>query len=73
MSTFLELAYHVFLGIPLCFALVTFGLLFCLTILGLPLGIALIAAGVKSALAAKEIRGDDPEVVAAKLRIEERT
>ncbi len=48
MSTTLELACHVFVGIPICFALVTFGLLFCLTILGLPLGLTLIAAGVKA-------------------------
>ena len=48
MSTSLEFLYHVFVGIPLCFALVTFGVLFCLTILGLPVGLTLIAAGVKA-------------------------
>jgi len=44
----LELAYHIFIGLPLCFALVSVGLLFCLTILGLPIGLTLIAAGFKA-------------------------
>jgi len=48
VSALLELAYHVFVGVPLCLAFVTMGLLFCLTILGLPLGLTLIAAGVKA-------------------------
>jgi uncharacterized membrane protein YccF (DUF307 family) len=48
MNAFLELAYHVLVGIPLCFALVTFGLLFCVTIVGLPVGLTLIAAGFKA-------------------------
>ena len=38
---------HIFVGVPLCLALVTFGLFFCLTILGLPVGLTLIAAGFK--------------------------
>lgn len=44
----LELGYHVFIGVPLCLLFVTFGLLFCLTILGLPIGLTLIAAGFKA-------------------------
>ena len=48
MSAFLELAYHVFVGILLCLALVTVGLVFCLTILGLPVGLTLMAAGFKA-------------------------
>ena len=44
----MRLFYHLFVGIPLCMALVTVGLLFCLTILGLPVGLTLIAAGFKA-------------------------
>jgi uncharacterized membrane protein YccF (DUF307 family) len=44
----IELLYHVFIGLPLCLVLVTFGLLFCMTILGLPVGVTLIAAGFKA-------------------------
>ena len=44
----MALVYHVFIGIPLCLMLVTAGLLFCLTILGLPFGLSLIAAGFKA-------------------------
>lgn len=44
----MALLYHLFVGIPLCLVLVTAGLLFCLTILGLPVGLTLIAAGVKA-------------------------
>ena len=44
----MAILYHLFVGIPLCLMLVTFGLLFCLTILGLPLGLTLIAAGFKA-------------------------
>jgi uncharacterized membrane protein YccF (DUF307 family) len=43
-----ELLYHLFVGIPLCLGLVTLGLLLCLTILGLPVGLTLIAAGFKA-------------------------
>jgi uncharacterized membrane protein YccF (DUF307 family) len=43
-----DLLYHLFVGFPLCLALVTVGLLFCLTILGLPVGLTLIAAGCKA-------------------------
>jgi uncharacterized membrane protein YccF (DUF307 family) len=43
-----ELLYHLFIGLPLCLLLVTAGLLFCLTILGLPIGLTLIAAGFKA-------------------------
>jgi len=42
------LLYHVFAGLPLCLGLVTVGLLLCLTILGLPIGLTLIAAGFKA-------------------------
>lgn len=48
LSAFLELAYHVFVGVPLCLVLVTMGLLFCLTVLGFPIGLTLIAAGFKA-------------------------
>ena len=48
MNVILELGYHVFVGIPLCFVLVTLGLLYCLTIIGLPAGLTLIAAGFKA-------------------------
>jgi uncharacterized membrane protein YccF (DUF307 family) len=48
MSAALELADHVFIGVPLCLVFVTVGLLFCLTILGLPIGLTLIAAGFKA-------------------------
>ncbi len=44
----IDLLYHVFVGLPLCLVLVTMGLLFCLTILGLPVGLTLIAAGFKA-------------------------
>jgi uncharacterized membrane protein YccF (DUF307 family) len=40
--------YTLFVGIPLCLIAVTFGLLACLTIVGIPLGITLIALGVKA-------------------------
>jgi uncharacterized membrane protein YccF (DUF307 family) len=42
------LLYHVFVGFPLCVAFMTVGLLLCVTIIGLPVGLALIAAGVKA-------------------------
>ena len=48
MNVLLELAYHVFIGVPLCVMLVAFGLLWCLTIIGLPVGLTLIAAGFKA-------------------------
>lgn len=41
------LAYTVFIGLPLCVALVTAGLLLCATILGIPVGIAFMAIGFK--------------------------
>ena len=44
----MRLFYHLFVGIPLCMALVTVGLFFCLTILGLPVGLTLMAAGFKA-------------------------
>ena len=44
----LELAYHIFVGIPLCFFLVSAGLLLCLTLIGLPAGLTLMAAGFKA-------------------------
>ena len=44
----MELLYHLFVGLPFCLVLVTVGLLFCMTILGLPIGLTLIAAGFKA-------------------------
>lgn len=44
----MRLFYHLFVGIPLCLGFVTVGLLFCLTILGLPVGMTLMAAGFKA-------------------------
>lgn len=44
----MRLLYHLFVGVPACLMLVTVGLLFCLTILGLPIGLTLIAAGFKA-------------------------
>ncbi len=44
----MELVYHLFIGIPVCLALVTVGLLFCITLIGLPIGLTLIAAGFKA-------------------------
>ena len=44
----LAVLYHVFIGLPVCLAFVTVGLLFCLTVLGLPVGLTLIAAGFKA-------------------------
>jgi len=48
MNALLELTYHTFIGVPLCLVFVSMGLLLCLTILGLPLGLTLIAAGFKA-------------------------
>lgn len=48
MGPLLEVAYHVFVGIPLCLLMVSVGLVFCLTLLGLPIGLTLIAAGFKA-------------------------
>ena len=44
----IPLLYMLFVGIPLCLVAVTIGLLACLTIVGLPFGITLIALGVKA-------------------------
>lgn len=44
----LAVFYTLFVGIPLCLVAVTFGLLACLTIVGIPIGITLIALGVKA-------------------------
>ena len=44
----MPLLYTLFVGIPLCLVAVTFGLLACLTIVGIPIGISLIALGVKA-------------------------
>jgi hypothetical protein len=44
----MRLLYHLVVGVPVCVVLVTFGLLFCLTVLGLPIGLTLIAAGFKA-------------------------
>ena len=40
--------YHLFIGVPTCLLFVTVGLLLCVTIIGLPLGVTLIAAGIKA-------------------------
>jgi len=48
MNALIALPYHVFIGFPLCVLFVSAGLLFCLTILGIPIGVALIAAGIKA-------------------------
>jgi len=44
----MHLLYHLFIGLPVCLGLVTVGLLFCLTIVGLPVGLTLMAAGFKA-------------------------
>jgi len=44
----MRLLYHLLVGAPVCLVLVTAGLLFCVTILGLPIGLTLIAAGFKA-------------------------
>jgi uncharacterized membrane protein YccF (DUF307 family) len=44
----MRVLYHLVVGVPVCLVLVTFGLLFCLTVLGLPIGLTLIAAGFKA-------------------------
>jgi uncharacterized membrane protein YccF (DUF307 family) len=41
------LLYTLFVGLPLCVMLVAFGLLLCVTVIGLPLGLALIGLGFK--------------------------
>ena len=47
MGETLNLLYHVFIGFPLCVLFIAGGLLFCLTIIGIPFGLTMIAAGVK--------------------------
>jgi hypothetical protein len=44
----MRLLYHLVVGFPVCLMLVTVGLFLCLTVLGLPLGLTLIAAGFKA-------------------------
>ena len=44
----MRILYHLFVGVPAFLVLVTAGLLFCLTVLGLPIGLTLIAAGFKA-------------------------
>jgi uncharacterized membrane protein YccF (DUF307 family) len=41
------LLYALLIGIPLCAMLVTAGLILCATIIGIPVGITLIALGFK--------------------------
>jgi uncharacterized membrane protein YccF (DUF307 family) len=41
------LIYTLFIGIPLCVMLVTVGLIACATIIGIPVGLTLIAVGFK--------------------------
>jgi uncharacterized membrane protein YccF (DUF307 family) len=45
MAAFL---YTLFVGIPLCLIACTFGVFLCFTIVGLPLGITMIAMGIKA-------------------------
>jgi uncharacterized membrane protein YccF (DUF307 family) len=44
----LEILYTLLIGLPLCLFAVTLGVFLCFTIIGLPLGIALIYAGLRS-------------------------
>ncbi len=39
--------YTLFVGIPYCVLMVTFGLLACATIIGVPVGLTMIALGFK--------------------------
>lgn len=41
------LIYTLFIGIPLCVVLVAAGLALCATVLGIPIGLTLIALGFK--------------------------
>jgi uncharacterized membrane protein YccF (DUF307 family) len=41
------LIYTLLIGIPLCLALVTVGLIMCATIVGIPVGVTLMAVGFK--------------------------
>jgi len=41
------LIYTLVIGIPLCAMLVTAGLIFCATIIGIPIGLTFIALGFK--------------------------
>ena len=58
--------YTLFVGMPLCLVAVTFGLLACMTIVGLPIGITLIATGIKALSYPQPTRYD------VRLRINER-
>ncbi len=58
--------YTLFVGMPLCLVAVTFGLLACMTIVGLPIGITLIAIGIKALSYPQPTRYD------VRLRINER-
>ena len=42
-----NLLYTLFVGIPLCLVLMTVGLLFSLTVIGIPLGLTCFALGSK--------------------------
>jgi uncharacterized membrane protein YccF (DUF307 family) len=41
------LFYTLLIGIPMCMALVTLGLLLCMTIIGIPAGLTAIALGFR--------------------------
>ena len=58
--------YTLFVGMPLCLVAVAFGLLACMTIVGLPIGITLIAMGIKALSYSQPTRHD------VRLRINER-
>jgi uncharacterized membrane protein YccF (DUF307 family) len=42
-----RLLYVLFIGIPLCLICMTIGVLFCLTSLGIPIGLTFFALGFK--------------------------
>ena len=42
-----NLVYTTFIGIPACVVLMTIGVLFCVTIIGIPLGLTCFALGFK--------------------------
>ena len=41
------LFYTLFIGVPLCVVLVAVGLFLCVTVIGLPIGLTLIALGFR--------------------------
>ena len=41
------MVYTLFVGLPLCFVCMTFGLVLCLTLFGIPAGLTIMALGFK--------------------------